>query len=232
MTPEQLTGQTDSHLVTTLIGQKSFLIHPDVVEDLTNLVNAAAEARFKLEIASGFRDFRRQSAIWNGKFAGEAPILDSSSKRLNKAELNNEQKLMAILRWSALPGASRHHWGCDFDIYARNCLPHATQLRLEPWEYLDGHQQPFYTWLKDNLNQYGFFFPYSKDLGGVAIEPWHISHRNVGQQCLQALSTKLLREQLLQQNQSQNIAGINCILNNLDSIYATYISNITAPEAA
>ncbi|MCZ8486094.1 D-alanyl-D-alanine carboxypeptidase family protein [Vibrio lentus] len=31
---------------------------------------------------------------------------------------SEQQKLSAILRWSALPGASRHHWGCDFDVFA------------------------------------------------------------------------------------------------------------------
>ncbi len=63
---------------------------------------------------------------------------------------------MAILRWSALPGGSRHHWGCDFDVYARNLLPPGTQLQLEPWEYLEGHQLAFYQWVEANLDSFGF----------------------------------------------------------------------------
>ncbi|MCV5887699.1 M15 family metallopeptidase, partial [Escherichia coli] len=89
------------------------MLHPKVVNDLLKMINAATEAGFKMEIASGFRDFNRQKAIWNGKFSGELPILDINSRPLNKAELNDEEKLMAILRWSALPGGSRHHWGFD-----------------------------------------------------------------------------------------------------------------------
>ncbi len=54
-----------------------------------------------MEIASGFRDFNRQKAIWNGKFAGELKILDSDSQPLDKTLLNDEEKLTAILRWSA-----------------------------------------------------------------------------------------------------------------------------------
>ncbi|PAW12336.1 peptidase M15 [Vibrio sp. V1B] len=231
MTPEQLTGITDSHLQSTLVGQKAFMLHPEVADDLLKMIKAATEAGFKMEIASGFRDFHRQKAIWNGKFSGELPILDSNSQPLSKAELGDEEKLMAILRWSALPGGSRHHWGCDFDVYARNLLPQDTMLQLEPWEYLDGHQRAFYQWLAANLGSFGFFFPYQQDLGGVAIEPWHISHKAVGQQCLAHLTPALLKTQLKQQNQIDSIAGIEVILNNLDNVVERFIQNITPPEA-
>jgi LAS superfamily LD-carboxypeptidase LdcB len=231
MTPEQLTGITDSHLQSTLVGQKAFMLHPEVVDDLLKMIEAATEAGFKMEIASGFRDFHRQKAIWNGKFSGDLKILDSHSQLLEKATLSDEEKLMAILRWSALPGGSRHHWGCDFDVYARNLLPPETQLQLEPWEYFEGHQLTFYQWLEANLDRFGFFFPYQQDLGGVAIEPWHISHKSVGQQCLAHLTPEVLRKQLIEQNQIDSIAGIDVILNNLDKVTTKFIHNITLPEA-
>ncbi|WP_455294052.1 M15 family metallopeptidase [Vibrio parahaemolyticus] len=232
MTPAQLTGTTDSHLQSTMVGKKAFLMHPDVANDLLNMIEAAKIAGFKMEIASGFRDFSRQRAIWNGKFEGELPILDSNSQPLNKAALSNEEKLKAILRWSALPGGSRHHWGCDFDVYARNLLPADTKLQLEPWEYLEGHQLAFYCWLKDHIDEFGFFFPYLQDLGGVAIEPWHISHKTIGQQCAAQLNAEMLKDELVRQNQQHNIAGLESILNNLDSILSTYIRNITPPPEA
>ncbi|WP_025634860.1 D-alanyl-D-alanine carboxypeptidase family protein, partial [Vibrio parahaemolyticus] len=84
MTPAQLTGTTDSHLQSTMVGQKAFLMHPDVANDLLNMIEAAKKAGFKMEIASGFRDFSRQRAIWNGKFEGELPILDSNSQPFKK----------------------------------------------------------------------------------------------------------------------------------------------------
>lgn len=222
MTPEQLTGQVDSHLITSLIGSKHFLIHPDAENDLHRLVHAAQEAGFKLEIASGYRNFERQCAIWNGKFSGERVILDSNSQKIDPASLSDEEKLYAILRWSALPGASRHHWGCEFDVFARNLLPQGTQLQLEPWEYLSGHQQDFYLWLKAHLNTFGFFFPYRTDLGGVAVEPWHISHRKTSNQCQSLLSKSVLETQLAQ----QPILGQDVIIKNMERIYARFIINI------
>jgi LAS superfamily LD-carboxypeptidase LdcB len=223
MTPEQLTGQSDSHLAPTLIGTKTFLVHSDVIDDLNSLIEAAQLAGFKMEIASGFRDYERQSLIWNRKFSGEAPILDSNSQPLDASTLTEHQKLSAILRWSALPGASRHHWGCDFDVFARNHLPEGAQLQLEPWEYLTGHQQAFYQWLSANAAQFGFFFPYSQDLGGVAIEPWHISHRNVSELCLSQLSPTLLGKQL----KSKPVLGYEIIMEQLDDIYARFVANIS-----
>ncbi|MBA5763681.1 M15 family metallopeptidase [Vibrio sp. 404] len=223
MTPEQLCGITSDHLVELLFGQKTFLVHPEVKEDLLSLKHAAAQAGFNLNIASGFRDFERQKMIWNNKMAGNSAILDSDSQPLDASTLSTEQKIDAILRWSALPGASRHHWGCDFDVFDRNSLPKETSLQLEPWEYLDGHQAKFYLWLKSNLSQYGFFFPYAEDLGGVAPEPWHISHSSTASHCLKQLSVKQLRQRL----RLSPVMGNEVVLKQLNKIYNQFISNIS-----
>lgn len=76
MTPEQLTGKVSTHLTDTTFGQKVFAVHPSVENDLQALRQAAAQAGFNLNIASGFRDFERQKAIWNRKMAGQTAILD------------------------------------------------------------------------------------------------------------------------------------------------------------
>ena len=222
MTPEQLTGQTSSHLMETIVGQKTFLVHPQVSQDLLSLKASAAQAGFNLNIASGFRDFERQTTIWNNKMSGRTAILDSDSQPLEADSLSEQQKVMAILRWSALPGGSRHHWGTDFDLFDRDSLPADTQLQLEPWEYLTGHQAKFYVWLKENLALHGFFFPYAEDLGGVAPEPWHISHWQTAELCLTQLSITTLEQQL----SAAPILGKQAVLGQLETIYNQFISNI------
>lgn len=223
MQPEQLTGKTTSHLKETAVGAKNFLVHPDVVDDLLALHQAAQHAGFNLHIASGFRDFARQQTIWNNKMAGKRAILDTNNQPIDHESLSEEEKIFAILRWSALPGASRHHWGCEFDVYDRTALPPSTQLQLEPWEYFTGHQADFYQWLQQHLTEFGFFFPYARDLGGVAVEPWHISHIQTAQQCQQQLTPDLLQQQWF----SEHILGKEFILQQLDKIYARYIVNIS-----
>lgn len=226
MTPEQLTGKNQDHLVEVLFGQKYFLVHQQVSEDLLTLRESAARAGFNLNIASGFRDFERQRTIWNNKMAGHTAILDSDSQPLQHERLSECQKVFAILRWSALPGASRHHWGCEFDVFDRDSLPQDAQLQLEPWEYLTGHQANFYQWLKDNLAQHGFFFPYAQDNGGVAPEPWHISHHAISTQCQQQLTLEALKQQLM----LSPVLGQETVLLQLEKIYNQYITNICGVE--
>jgi LAS superfamily LD-carboxypeptidase LdcB len=222
MTPEQLTGKTAQHLTTLQVDEKSFLVHPDVRTDFMALKSAANHAGFQLQIASGFRDFQRQLQIWNRKFAGESPILDSRSHPLNIQCLTEQQIITAILKWSALPGASRHHWGTDFDIYDRRSLPPGTVIHLEPWEYFSGHQADFFTWLKQHLHQFGFFFPYDKDREGVSVEPWHISHQRTAALCLRELTPEIITRALA----DEPILGKQIIQKSIETIYNQFVINI------
>ncbi len=223
MTVEQLTGQTESHLINVMVGQKNFLINPDVSNDLLALKKAADDAGFNFNIASGFRSFERQLSIWNRKMSGESVLLDENSRPIDSHQLSDAEKIRSILRWSALPGASRHHWGTDFDVFDRRALPENSTLKLEPWEYLQDHQHPFYRWLKDNLQQFGFFFPYPEGGTGVAFEPWHISHLSTASQCLEELTVDQLSKQL----ESAPILGKECVHQMLPEIYNQYITNIS-----
>lgn len=219
----QLTGLCASHLQELRLPTQLVKVHIDVASDLEGLVSAADTEGIELSIASGFRDFMRQKAIWDGKFSGKRPIQDTQGKPLDTHALSAEQKLEAILRWSALPGGSRHHWGTDFDVYAKNHLPKDTQLKLEPWEYLTGHQAELYTWLQENAPKHGFFFPYAVDRGGVAVEPWHISHKATSELALKHYSQQVLSQALLK----HPIEGLDSVLEKLNTIYTQYIINIS-----
>lgn len=226
MEQKALTGQARNHLAEVTTLHQTLLAEQKVHNDLIALVNAASAAGFQLSVASGFRDFSRQLQIWNNKFTGRRPILSSEGQPLDATLLTDTEKLFAILRWSALPGASRHHWGTDFDIYAPNLLPANTSLQLEPWEYLTGHQAEFYFWLQENLTRYGFFFPYAKDLGGVAPEPWHISHIQRSQAYMSAATPAIIASAL----RAASLSGKGVVLGVLESIYTQYITNICQPD--
>ncbi len=214
-----LTGQSQDHLIKF----ETHLIHPVIKKDLLALRQAATHAGFDLAIVSAFRSFERQSMIWNNKFNGITPILDDASNPIDPSGFSSDKdKINAILRWSALPGASRHHWGSELDIYASNLLSPNTSLKLEPWEYQNGHQRAFYLWLEANLEQFGFFFPYDKDRGGIGIEPWHISYRAISEKALNKLTPSLLAKTL----QREKIAGKKAVLNHLDELFDTFITNV------
>lgn len=215
----QLTGQDTSHLVA--VGNQ--FVHQQMAPALRAMQQAAQTAGFDLRLASAFRPFERQLLIWNNKFNGLRPILDSQSQPLDPVTLTDLEKIHAILRWSALPGGSRHHWGTDVDVYAANCLPQDTALMLEPWEYEPGgHQAEFSEWLCHNMHSFGFYLPYREERDGVACEPWHISYFPVSQHLLAQLTPDMLKAVL----SHSDIAGKSHILKNLDNLYIKYIENI------
>ena len=108
--------------------------------------------------------------------------------------------MFAILRWSALPGTSRHHWGTDFDVFDARALPAGTALQLTPAECAPGGvMHPFHCWLDGFLaRQKAFFRPYCRDLGAVAPEPWHLSYAPVSRALEGAHSPRLLAWTLAQ----------------------------------
>ena len=147
----------------------------------------------------------------------------TGSLLVNHLALNEVEKIKAIMLYSALPGASRHHWGCDIDVYAPNLLAKDQQLQLEPWEYQDGG--PFYAltlWLEEHAKQFGFYFPYNKYRGGVATEPWHLSYFPLAQHFEQAYSLPLLTKLLSE----SDIAGKQTLIHSLPTIYQQYIINV------
>jgi LAS superfamily LD-carboxypeptidase LdcB len=173
---ELLTGQTERHLVPCWSGH---LVHAQVLPALEELRQAAMQAGFELAIASSYRSYQRQLSIWKAKAAGQRPLLADNGTPLDSADLSEEQILERILRWSALPGTSRHHWGTDLDVYDAAAMPADYQLQLTP-EECEGLFKAFHGWLDDCINSgdsHGFFRPFDLDRGGVAPEPWHLSYR-------------------------------------------------------
>mgnify|MGYP003526685968 FL=1 len=220
MTQDQLLGLDESHLI--LVGRGPHRLTAATAAAFNDMQVAAAYEGFNLQAASSWRSFERQLAIWNGKWRGERPLLDADNQPLDALQLDDMERLHAILRWSALPGTSRHHWGTDLDIYDPDCLPVGTRLALEPWEYeAGGWFADLGEWLGDHMSDFGFFLPYAKPLDaaqGVAYEPWHISFApESGEQRLDPNALALCLQQA-------DIEGKECILAHLDEILARYVT--------
>lgn len=216
----QLSGQSQSHLQEVFPGH---FLHADVLAAYRLLVQQAAEAGIELRLASGFRSFERQLAIWNTKARGERPIVDGEGQPVTMTALSERDQVFAILRWSALPGASRHHWGSDMDIWDRAAVSDGYQLQLSPEEYAVGG--PFYhcsRWLDELISRgkTGFFRPYhGAKAGGVAAEPWHLSYRPLADMCEKALTVDVLGKLI----EDTDICLQGAILENLDEIYSRFI---------
>lgn len=139
LTPEMLTGKSREHLINLPTPHSpNHFLQAEAMKAFQGLQQSAVKNGFNLQPASSFRDFERQQLIWNGKFNGERKVHDDAGNPLDLALLDDWQKAQAILRWSALPGGSRHHWGTEVDIFDPDLLPQGQSLQLEPWEYEKG----------------------------------------------------------------------------------------------
>lgn len=213
-----VTGKSDAHIDFEKI---EVPIHRRVVEPVEQLKKVAYEDEgISLTLASGFRNFERQLMIWNEKATGQRELVGANGERLNYEELSRTKLMFSILRWSALPGGSRHHWGTDFDVFDIRAIPKNYSLRLSVNEYaLNGPFYKLHCWLEKNAQRLGFERPYIRDMGGVAPEPWHISYTQVAREMGKHLCIEVL-ESLIR---SSEIELKEEILRNLDEIFEKYI---------
>lgn len=217
---QQALGLDASHLQALACGNH---LHPEAAKAFLQLQRDAQKAGFNMQIVSSYRNFERQLTIFNAKAEGKRPLLDDNGQPLNFDSLSREQRLWAILRWSAIAGGSRHHFGSDIDIYDANTIKKA-DVQLVPEEVEgQGPMAAMHNWLDEKIaanKSYGFFRPYQMDVGAIAPERWHISFAPVAQKLEAQINTPLLQK-LYQQVQSPLKPEL---LQHLDEIVARFIA--------
>jgi LAS superfamily LD-carboxypeptidase LdcB len=227
LTPKQLTGFDASNLVELpqiLACKAHQQTHPDALAPLLALADEAREAGVAFKVVSSYRSFDQQLAIWNAKVSGSRAILTKDNQTLDPANCSPEALIEAIMYYSALPGASRHHWGSEFDIFPSAALESDYQVQLTPEEFATGGiASELGCWLNQTLPHHGFFRPYERYQQGVAQEPWHLSYQPVSSLAMEQLSLPLLTETIRQQ---VGLALQSDILKLLPNLYQNYIVNI------
>jgi LAS superfamily LD-carboxypeptidase LdcB len=221
----ELTGRARSHVV-----QRDDLhaaLHREALQPFLALKEAAARDGIDIEIVSAFRDFDAQARIWNMKFHGERPLYDTDGSVRDHGSLTENELVDAILCWSAVPGASRHHWGSDIDVIDRAAMPDGYRVRLLPDESEPGgvfHE--LHRWLDANMARFGFFRPYAVYRGGMNCEPWHLSYAPVSVPALRQFTVDVFRETVA----GSNISGKARVLACADEIFERYVANVAVPD--
>jgi LAS superfamily LD-carboxypeptidase LdcB len=136
-------------------------------EAFLDMKTTAEKDNISIHAVSSYRSFVRQKEIWERKYLrnielGFSPI----------------ESIKMIIKYSTIPGTSRHHWGTDIDIVDGNFLD--TPALLSAKNFKKG--QPFYNlgvWLKQNAKSFGYYLVYTDDPGrkGFEHEPWHFSFK-------------------------------------------------------
>lgn len=221
-----LLGKTQEHLV-PLEGTK-FLIHKLMLHDFLKLKQSAKAGGFDLQVISAFRDFERQLKIWNAKASGQRQLIDDQEKPLEYSKLSPTEIVFAILRWSALPGCSRHHWGSDIDVFDGNTQK-AEDVKLVPSECEGvGPARALHDWLDLQISQnnsFGFFRPYANDNGGVSPERWHLSYYPVSRRIVDVYTFSIFKRHI----EDSDLMFKEIVLDNAEEIYQRYLMSFDLP---
>jgi LAS superfamily LD-carboxypeptidase LdcB len=223
----ELTGRARTHVVQR--DDLNAALHPDALEAFLAMKAHAAGEGIDIAITSAFRDFEAQQRIWNLKWGGQRTLYDAGGHPREHATLNSDELLDAILCWSALPGASRHHWGSELDVVDRAAMPAGYRVQLLPSEVSPGGIfHPLHCWLDAHMSRYGFFRPYRTFRGGVHPEAWHLSYAPVAIPALRALTPELVTGAV----SSSEMLGKENVLERLAELHARYVANIDPPDAS
>lgn len=202
-----------------------FLLEPHTAIAFKAMAEKAAEDGIQLAICSAYRPFDRQLAIWNAKASGKRAVLDANEQAVDIEGLTDDELVDLILLWSALPGASRHHWGTDIDVFDAKQIE-VKSLRLVEAEYTDGGPcAKLYQWLLNHAQEFGFYFPFQRGKSAVSAEPWHISYFPVSQTLLPQFEVQALT-QVIQQS---DMLLKGAVLARLPELVAEYVHRIAKP---
>lgn len=152
------------------MGDQQFL-HQEAGQALNQMITAFQKEHpdIKIWVASAYRSFYRQRSIWEAKWTGRRKV---DGRRLNESLPDPGARALKVLEYSAMPGASRHHWGTEVDFN-----------RLRNSYYETGPGLVLYKWLTQNAARYGFCQPYTAGRKkGHREEKWHWSYRPLAMQ--------------------------------------------------
>ena len=106
-----------------------------------------------------------------------------------------------IIKYSTIPGTSRHHWGTDIDIIDAN-YPKPKSVLEEENYYGNGPYCKLKEWMNEHSESYGFYEVYTKNPNrkGFEYEPWHFSYAPVSIPMLKAYQKLDIKSILKEEN--------------------------------
>ena len=238
MSPESLLGLSTEHLsvwtepasvcsepaTNASRTAHEWFMHSQMIPAWQAMLAAAQNDGIAITPVSSFRDYARQQRIFNEKATGTRAVFDDNEQRLTRTEFSDIDWLHKILRFTALPGLSRHHWGTEIDVFNADAIRQGYKPQLIASEFCqDGPCATLEEWLNANAKSFGFYRPYQRDLGGVAAEPWHLSYHPLSSVFL----TQIPVERLRQHYQQYPLVLQALITSHLPELMERYVYRIT-----
>ena len=205
----QLMGIETSHLSTF----ETHKLTPKTAAAFSAMQAAALKDSINIQLVSAYRSFERQLYLWEDKFV-----------RYTDEGLSPEAAIARILKYSTIPGTSRHHWGTDIDITDGN-IKNETRLLVHSKFHNNGPFVPLHQWMEANAHRYGFYLVYTNDAArtGFSYEPWHYSYLPEAKSFLKGYNSRMAFAYF----KSVGVMGSEHIDRDFwDEYYRTYIKGI------
>ncbi|MBL4586412.1 MAG: M15 family metallopeptidase [Flavobacteriales bacterium] len=191
LNPNNLSAQTDSlqyvlgkfnpathsqfeEIPASSASRSGMYLRKEALSAFIKMKKAAKENNIELKILSAARNFTAQKGIWEAKWNGTRKV---NGQNLKQAISDPAERAKKILKYSSMPGTSRHHWGTDIDINS-----------LSPTYFASGKGKKEYDWLCEYAHQFGFCQVYSvkgkSRPNGYEEEKWHWSYLPIATQLL------------------------------------------------
>ena len=160
-TLEELTGKADIELY-----GKGINLRKEAHDAFIEMKKAAYQDGIDIKVVSSFRDYERQREIFERKY------INYTEDGMQPLEAVDE-----IIKYSTIPGTSRHHWGTDVDLVDGSKRAEGDLLVAEKFE-AGGPFEDFKVWMDKHAHEYGFYLVYTDNpkRKGFKYEPWHYSY--------------------------------------------------------
>lgn len=175
---QYITGRFDPHqegrfdtIAKRFADREGMLLRKEAYQAFKDMHRHALDSGIELVIRSAMRNFDYQKGIWERKWTGETLV---EGEDLSKTTPDPYERARKILRFSSMPGTSRHHWGTEIDLNA-----------FENEYFEKGEGLKIYNWLKDHAGEYGYCQVYTEKGPhrpyGYEEEKWHWSYLPIAQ---------------------------------------------------
>ena len=185
---QELLGQIDERtdhqfveIVEPYASRRGMYLRKECYQAFREMADQARKDGVELVVISAMRNFKAQKSIWERKWTGQTKVdgLDLSTELADP-----KLRALRILRFSSMPGSSRHHWGTDLDIN-----------QLTNNYFSTGRGKAEYEWLLEHAASYGFAQPYTakgdQRPNGYEEEKWHWSYLPISKELTDAAKTQL-----------------------------------------
>ncbi|HHC81021.1 MAG TPA: D-alanyl-D-alanine carboxypeptidase family protein [Flavobacteriia bacterium] len=183
-------------------------------EAFLDMDSAARKHGMRIRVVSSYRSFYHQNLIWTRKY-----------NRYRSRKLSPKTAVEYNIRYTAIPGSSRHHWGTEIDVVDGSIKTSRYPLNTKNFHGY-GIYKNFREWMDENAYKYGYFRVYTNDhtRRGFKYEPWHYSFAELAKPMLkeyterdvqnilkeqELLGKKYFTETFIKQYTKDNILGIN-----------------------